>query len=90
MKSLGKIVCGGGWKSRRDARIEIWQMLIFLIMCVVALALGGTTGGWFLLGGAMLFLASFILLRWNRSRTWSGMLDNTVPTVPKQDLHKLH
>lgn len=100
----GPIVAGGGWKSRSDCRAELWQIVVFLIVCIAALSVDGRVGGWVLLVGAMLFLASFILLRWNRSRTWFGMPGNQLPTpdratsettetvsdIPRHDLHNLH
>jgi hypothetical protein len=89
MIRLGPIVCGGGWKSRRECRIKSWCTILFVVTFIAALALAKWIDVWGLLVPVALFVVTLIPFRHVRNEQ-PGVEKASVPNVPKHDLHNLH
>jgi hypothetical protein len=87
----GPIVCGGGWKSRRDCRIALWRMVLLLLLCMAALGLANWIGVWGFLIPAALFVVLLIPLRNTpEPEEPAARPKASLPNLPKHDLHNLH
>src|SRR5687768_16168012 len=80
MIGVGPIVCGGGWKSRKHCRIQLWGIGLFLLTLIAALSLSDRFGVWGLLVPLSAFVVPLILFRFNRFRTWLGVPDDKLPS----------
>ena len=101
MSAVGRIVCGGGWKKRRDYHIKS-KAVCCLVLILPALAacdeFADVIGMWDFIVPAGLLIASILLFRFERSQLFwwppAGRLDelrdSPDSSVPKYDPRNLY